>query len=42
MNFATIGENIVKLTVKYWDKFLLVGMGYTLSLAAITVARPSP
>ena len=37
MNFATIGENIVKLTVKYWDKFLLVGMGYTLSLAAITV-----
>ena len=38
MNFATIGHNIVKLTIKYWDKFLLTGMGYTLSLAAITVA----
>ena len=38
MNFATIGQNIVKLTAKYWDKFLLTGMGYTLSLAAITVA----
>jgi len=38
MNFATIGQNIVKLTIKYWDKFLLTGLGYTLSLAAITVA----
>ena len=38
MNFVTIGENIVKLTIKYWDKFLLTGMGYTLSLAFITVA----
>ena len=38
MNFVTIGQNIVKLTAKYWDKFLLTGMGYTLSLAAITVA----
>ena len=38
MNFATIGQNIVKLTVKYWDKFLITGLGYTLSLAAITVA----
>ena len=37
MNFATIGENIVKLTVKYWDKFLITGLEYTLSLAAITV-----
>ena len=37
MNFATIGQNIVKLTIKYWDKFLITGMGYTLSLAAITV-----
>ena len=37
MNFATIGQNIVKLTIKYWDKFLLTGLGYTLSLAAITV-----
>ena len=38
MDFALIGRNIVKLTIKYWDKFLLTGMGYTLSLAAITVA----
>jgi len=38
MNFVTIGQNIVKLTIKYWDKFLITGMGYTLSLAAITVA----
>ena len=38
MNFATIGQNIVKLTIKYWDKFLITGLGYTLSLAAITVA----
>ncbi len=37
MNFATIGSNIVKLTIKYWDKFLINGLGYTLSLAAITV-----
>ena len=37
MNFITICENVVKLLVKYWDKFLLTGMGYTLSLAAITV-----
>ena len=37
MNFAVIGQNIVKLTVKYWDKFLFTGLGYTLSLAAITV-----
>ena len=37
MNFATIGQNIVKLSVKYWDKFLITGLEYTLSLAAITV-----
>ena len=37
MDFVTIGQNIVKLTVKYWDKFLLTGLGYTLSLALITV-----
>ena len=37
MNFSVIGQNIVKLTVKYWDKFLFTGLGYTLSLAAITV-----
>ncbi len=38
MDFAKIGENIVKLTIKYWDKFLITGMEYTVSLAAITVA----
>ena len=37
MNFAVIGQNIVKLWLKYWDKFLLTGLEYTLSLAAITV-----
>ncbi|MBQ8074701.1 MAG: amino acid ABC transporter permease [Oscillospiraceae bacterium] len=37
MNFATIGQNIVKLTIKYWDKFLITGMQYTISLAALTV-----
>ena len=37
MNFATIGQNIVKLSIKYWDKFLITGLKYTLSLAAITV-----
>ena len=37
MNFSTIGHNIVRLMVKYWDKFLITGLEYTLSLAAITV-----
>jgi His/Glu/Gln/Arg/opine family amino acid ABC transporter permease subunit len=37
MNFATIGQNIVKLFIKYWDKFLITGLEYTISLAAITV-----
>ena len=37
MDFTVIGQNIVKLWVKYWDKFLLVGLKYTLSLAALTV-----
>ena len=37
MNFAVIGQNIVKLWLKYWDKFLITGMEYTLSLAALTV-----
>ena len=37
MDFALIGQNIVKLTIKYWDKFLITGLGYSLSLAAITV-----
>ena len=37
MDFVTIGQNVIKLSIKYWDKFLITGMGYTLSLAAITV-----
>ena len=37
MNFAVMGENIIKIFVKYWDKFLIDGLGYTLSLSAITV-----
>ena len=37
MNFSTIGQNIVKLLTKYWDKFLITGVEYTMSLAAITV-----
>ena len=37
MDFAVIGQNIIKLTAKYWDKFLITGLGYSLSLAAITV-----
>ena len=38
MTFVTIGPHLVTLTIKYWDKFLITGLGYTLSLAAITVA----
>lgn len=30
-------DNIVKLLTKYWDKFLIDGVSYTLALAAITV-----
>lgn len=30
-------ENIVKLFTKYWEKFLVTGVSYTLLLAAITV-----
>ena len=37
MNFVTIGQNIVNLKNKYWDKFLITGIGYTLSMALITV-----
>ena len=37
MDFATIGTNIVKIFTKYWDKFLIDGLSYTLSLSAITV-----
>ena len=37
MDFSVIGQNIVKLWMKYWDKFLITGLEYTLSLAAITV-----
>jgi len=31
-------ENIIKLFTKYWEKFLVTGVSYTLLLAAITVA----
>ena len=37
MDFATMGRNIVSIWAKYWDKFLIQGMEYTLSLAAIAV-----
>ena len=37
MSFVTICQNIAKLWMKYWDKFLITGLEYTLSLAAITV-----
>ncbi len=37
MNFANMGRNIVKVWMAYWDKFLITGLGYTLSLAAIAV-----
>ena len=30
-------DNIVKILTKYWDKFLIDGVGYTLLLSAITV-----
>lgn len=30
-------EKFINLAVKYWDKFLLTGVGYTLLLSAITV-----
>ncbi len=37
MNFATMGQNILMIWSKYWDEFLIQGMEYTLSLAAIAV-----
>lgn len=37
MNFFTIVSNTAKLWAKYWDKFLITGLSYTLSLAAIAV-----
>lgn len=37
MNAAVMWQNLVKLTIKYWDKFLIDGLSYTLSLSAITV-----
>ena len=37
MDFATMGRTIVSIWAKYWDKFLIQGMEYTLSLAAIAV-----
>lgn len=30
--------NIIKLLTKYWDKFLIEGVSYTIALAAITVS----
>ena len=38
MNFITMCENIVKIMTKYWDKFLIDGVSYTLALSAITVS----
>jgi len=37
MNLITMCENIVKIMTKYWDKFLIDGIAYTLVLSAITV-----
>ena len=31
-------EKLAALFLKYWDKFLIDGVSYTLALAAITVA----
>ena len=31
-------EKIAALFLKYWDKYLIDGVGYTLALSAITVA----
>lgn len=36
MSFISF-DNIVKILTKYWDKFLVDGVGYTLLLSAITV-----
>lgn len=36
MSFISF-DNIVKILTKYWDKFLIDGVGYTLLLSAITV-----
>ena len=37
MTFSTVIQNIIKIMSKYWDVFLLKGIGVTLALAAITV-----
>ena len=37
MSFISF-DNIVKILTKYWDKFLIDGVGYTLLLSAITVS----
>ena len=31
-------QNIIKIMAKYWDKFLIDGVSYTLALSAITVS----
>lgn len=31
-------EKMAALFLKYWDKYLIDGVGYTLALSAITVA----
>ena len=36
MSFISF-DNIIKILTKYWDKFLIDGVGYTLLLSAITV-----
>ncbi len=37
MDLSTILQNIIKILIKYWDVFLIKGVGVTLSLSAITV-----
>ena len=37
MTFISL-DNIIKLLTKYWDKFLIDGVSYTLLLSAITVS----
>ena len=38
MTFTTVIQNIVKIMSRYWDVFLIKGIGVTLALAAITVS----
>ena len=37
MTLTTVIQNIIKIMSKYWDVFLIKGVGVTLALAAITV-----